>query len=265
MKAIYYFNEPIIPEVWVPITNKSVVDVKDGYFISNLGRVYSKLSNTFLNQVPTSGYYRVYLIGTNGTGRYHLVHRILMIEFCPIPNYQDMQVNHMYGNKDNNNITCLEWMTASQNIKHAFDTGLKVQRHGEACSYATITDEQAEYVAQLLSENKYSHKEICSITGTPLYIVNSISCGTTWRHLYDRYNLEAQKRETRLGFSDDQLHKVCKYFEDHRHISYRYLNDLYRECLMELFGIKFTNSMSANMSRIYNHNTRKDITDQYNY
>ena len=97
-------------EQWRPITEKSVTGVVPGsYYVSDFGRVYSCLRNRLLEQVPTwNGYYRVALRNINKTSRYHLIHRIVMIEFNPIENYQNMQVNHINGNKEHNFLSNLE-------------------------------------------------------------------------------------------------------------------------------------------------------------
>ena len=101
-KEIYF------EERWTPITSKSVPNIIEGmYFISDRGRVISKSSHRknikILALVQTvNGYYRVNLRDNNGNGRYYLIHRIEMIEFYPVPNYEDLQVNHFDGNKANN-------------------------------------------------------------------------------------------------------------------------------------------------------------------
>ena len=53
-----------------------------------------------------------------------LIHRLLAIKYIPNPNNYPV-INHIDGNKLNNSIDNLEWCTQSDNVKHAFNTGLK--------------------------------------------------------------------------------------------------------------------------------------------
>lgn len=54
-----------------------------------------------------------------------LVHRLVAETWIPNPNPNYYtQVNHIDGNKDNNSVENLEWVTPSQNTRHAWRTGL---------------------------------------------------------------------------------------------------------------------------------------------
>lgn len=102
------------------------------YLIYNDGRVYSLLRNKFLK--PSSqprGYYVYRLKTKNGQFKTKDAHRLIAQAF--LTDYSDaLQVNHINGNKHDNNITNLEMVTASENMIHAKQTGLlKKQSHAK--------------------------------------------------------------------------------------------------------------------------------------
>lgn len=59
----------------------------------------------------------------NGNGTTERVHRLVASAFVPNPDNKS-DVNHIDGNKLNNHYTNLEWVTKSENMRHAYDTGL---------------------------------------------------------------------------------------------------------------------------------------------
>jgi hypothetical protein len=63
-------------------------------------------------------------------GKIYKVHKLVCMAFHPIEgrekyeDYKDLQVNHKDGNTLNNHADNLEWMTKSENMKHAYENGL---------------------------------------------------------------------------------------------------------------------------------------------
>ena len=64
----------------------------------------------------------------NGKGKKYLLHRLLAQAFIPNPEGKPC-VNHKDGNKHNNALRNLEWVTRSENQRHAYETGLQVGFH----------------------------------------------------------------------------------------------------------------------------------------
>ena len=103
-------------ERWSPIPNTH-------YSISSEGRVRNDETNKMKSMDATSdGYHKVDLY-SNGKRTSVRVHRLVAEAFIPNPN-ELPQINHIDGNKENNNVKNLEWVNNSQNMIHAYRTGL---------------------------------------------------------------------------------------------------------------------------------------------
>ena len=95
------------------------------YQINEKGEVYSLLRKKILKQLlGSNGYFKVGLWDTNNTKHRLITHRLVAQTFLSNEDNKP-QVNHIDGNKINNNSYNLEWCTPSENSKHAVRTGLR--------------------------------------------------------------------------------------------------------------------------------------------
>lgn len=99
-------------------------DVKPyhSYFVSSCGKIFNS-DGVEMKSDKSARYDRVKLI-INGKSITKSIHRLVAEAFIPNPNNYP-QVNHIDGIKMNNNVSNLEWCTASENELHAYRTGLK--------------------------------------------------------------------------------------------------------------------------------------------
>ncbi len=108
---------------------RDIEGLEDWYEISNLGRVKSIDHRKILKtNVNNKGYETITFTFQNKT-IHKLIHRLVAQAFIPNPKKLP-QVNHIDGNKLNNNVKNLEWCTGSENMKHAFRTGLRKNAKG---------------------------------------------------------------------------------------------------------------------------------------
>jgi hypothetical protein len=111
------------PEIW-----KDVVGFEDLYQVSSYGSVRNKDNGTKLIGNTTRGY-RYVVLRKNGNQYSPKVHRLVACAFLSNDNNYPC-VNHIDGNKTNNNVRNLEWCSYSENSKHAYRIGLQRKMDG---------------------------------------------------------------------------------------------------------------------------------------
>lgn len=178
-------------EMWKRI---KVDGIKTDYEVSNFGRVRNM--NTYKIKVPyyrSDGYLYVQLhVGKRL--RMINVHRLVAIAFISNPNNKP-QVNHIDGIKVHNMVNNLEWVTNSENIRHAIDNGLLKIKSGINAKHTVYTKEQIEHVINLLKLKNLTSKEISEITKVGISTVCYIRNGKSYAEMSER-----------LGFVPDTKH-----------------------------------------------------------
>jgi len=110
--------------IFEQIDPKDIVKIEN-YAITKDGRIFSLEYKFFMGVTLNRGYSTVSLSNYKGKIRANLrVHRLVAEAFIPNPENLS-EVNHKDGVKTNNNVENLEWISKSNNQKHACKTGLK--------------------------------------------------------------------------------------------------------------------------------------------
>lgn len=132
------------------------IDCLPNYEISESCVIRDKRNKRIKGQyIGSTGYYMVSISQNNRTKPYK-VHRLLMQTFTPNPNgYKE--VNHIDGNKLNNDLKNLEWCDHRQNMSHAFKSGL-VNNSGEKNGMAKLKDADIPIIRQLLADGMSQYK-----------------------------------------------------------------------------------------------------------
>lgn len=207
------------------------------------------------------------------------IHRVMMMEFCPVIGMNTLDVNHVDTIKTNNFLWNLEWVTSSENSLFGYRDGLRGAPNTDkgpnkfkrnpfniiTKDSAIVPDDIKSNIIDLIKEgcndltiHRRLNVPMIQITQVKFELQNGYSPNITSKN-NNRYG------EYRLIFSDQEIHAICKYFQDHKNCNYRTAAELYRNCLYELFGIIYDSSLFNAMSRYYKRKYRKDITDLYDY
>lgn len=129
-------------EIW-----KDIKDYEGLYQVSNLGNIkslkrtvkiskskekYKEVPECILKPCHTKKGYLYVTLANNGIVKNARVHKLVANAFIPNSN-ENLQINHIDGNKENNNVNNLEWVTCKENIQKAWEMGL-CENIRELCS-----------------------------------------------------------------------------------------------------------------------------------
>jgi len=162
---------------------KEIDGYNGDYLISDNGKVKSVRTNRIMKSNLRTGYPSVGL-SLKGKTKNVRIHRIVAMEFIDNP-YDKRCVNHIDGNKENNNASNLEWATHSENNLHAMRNGLNQAPRGHDQNFSKLTNENVKKICERLENNEIP-KDICkafNVSGRTIY---DIKQGNTWSWLTGR-------------------------------------------------------------------------------
>ena len=144
-KSLLKCNGDLPHEIW-----RDICGYEGLYKVSNFGRVKSLhcgREKLLKAGVSNTGYANMSLTKTKTKKNFH-VHALVAGAFLPNPEGK-RELNHIDGNKTNNRVENLEWITGSENTRHAIQNGQLKIKKGSQCRFAKLTDEQVRYIRRV--------------------------------------------------------------------------------------------------------------------
>lgn len=169
-------------EKWKPI------DDYPGYFVSDAGLVYSKRKGGLLNTADRNGYRKVNLFQNKKCKTFY-VHTLVAKAFIPNPENKEV-VNHKNGDRTDNRVENLEWVTRPENNQHAKSTGLMKHAYSEEIKNSVRSDYET---------GKYSQKDLSEKYGIPMNTIRRMVNGV--------------KKKIIIPYEEKRL-KACELFRE---------------------------------------------------
>lgn len=183
------------------------------YAVTVTGEVYSILSERFL-QKTKGPYPRVTLVHEKQKQNW-MIHRLVALAF--LDNSENKpQVNHIDGDTRNNHLSNLEWVTASENSKHASQTGLIRPELRHRAPRREGGDELVHKICRFL-EDGLRVTEIADMLGVKQSFVSKIKHKTVYHDITCQYDLDRLPKKCRMSVS--KLTRICELLASGKNVS----------------------------------------------
>jgi hypothetical protein len=168
-------------EIWRPVKGYEGL-----YVVSDRGRVKSlprtdkrghKRNERILKQNISAWGYKFVVFGDNKS---RVVHRLVATAFIQ-NNENKPEVNHINGVKTDNRLENLEWVTHSENMKHACETGLKFIPRGEKVYNARLTYKDAAKIRNMYKTGEWTYQRLSSLFNVSLSVIQNVINNKTYR------------------------------------------------------------------------------------
>ena len=123
------------------------------------------------------------LPGTGANGKtWRTAHRVVMEAFVG-KRPEGRECNHKDGDKSNNRLYNLEWVTKSENEKHAHRIGLKNNGQGDTSYYHKLKSGEVWLIKKLLASAATNQRRIAKMFKIHFSTISHIKKETTWNHI----------------------------------------------------------------------------------
>ena len=161
---------------------RNVVGYDGLYSIDEDGRVWSHTTNKFISVVKNkrhNGYVEVTLWKNNKRKTFRL-HRLVAIAFIPNPNNLP-EVNHKNGDKSDNRVSNLEWVSPSENVKHAYSTGLKEPMSCDKNGMHKLKWGEVTRIRELYKTGEFGYGRLAKMFNVSKSNISFIVNNVTWK------------------------------------------------------------------------------------
>ena len=154
------------------------ISVSKNYEASNDGHIRNKNTLRVLKEFEgKDGYLR-----TQFDGKTQTIHRVIAKAF--IPRIQGKEfVNHKDGNKQNNSVENLEWVTRSENMNHAYAHGLKKPPIGIKNGRCKLSIENLNFIRKnyIPFDKRFGAKALSKMFNVSPQTISAVISGQNWR------------------------------------------------------------------------------------
>jgi len=220
-------------------------DVMPYYAVSNMGRVLNYRSGKVMKPNYRPNGYEYYCLAAenckSGQKKYS-THRMVMQTFEPNENAENLQVNHQNGDKTNNRLDNLEWSTPTENLKHAYETGLKEKG-------VKLSNSDVEDIRKMHDQEGYTYNQIQN--KYPDVSVTAISNVCRNRSFYDPNYTPKDYTEIK-DMNPGNVHRMS--FEDAQKIRMLHDRGFNNREIQQNFYPSFSESTISDIVRGISHN-----------
>ena len=112
----------LFSDLKIKVSDDGKIYTLDHSYLRKNGRLDNRKGKQLRPSVDKCGYERVVLT-KDGIRKTYSVHKLVELAFIPNPENKTT-INHIDGNKRNNNVSNLEWATEKENQNHKWKNGL---------------------------------------------------------------------------------------------------------------------------------------------
>lgn len=209
------------------------------YIISNFGDlVNTETGNWMTPGLNEFGYLR-YVMNFKGRSITRKAHRLVALAFIPNPENK-REVNHINAVKTDNWVGNLEWVTSSENKRHAWALGL--YENSRNPGFSKVNSEELVHKVCKLLEEKYTPKQVADKLGINIALPRCIKYYGKWSYIAKHYNIPDHKKRIPNPMRE------------------------YKEKIDDIILNAYSNEKIINILKIENDlNTRKYILSRRNY